>query len=135
MIEHPVQDHPHPPPVHLFNQTDEQTVAGFQIADITHTLLVFRRTDIILRAIRQNLAAIRRDHTVMRIDIIIILNIVLMVGRRYEKRIKINHINPQILQIIKLIHYPLQITAIEIPDIKGRRHLFQFLIFLVGAPI
>ena len=54
----------------------------------------------------------------MRINVVIILNIIFVIGRRNKQGIKINNINAKILQIIHLIKYTLQITSIKfVPDI------------------
>ena len=47
----------------------------------------------------------------MGINIVIVLNIILMVGRRHKQRIEIDHIHAQFLQIIHLIKNALQIAA------------------------
>ena len=57
----------------------------------------------------------------MRINIIIILYIILMVGWRNEKRIKIDHLYAKLLQIIHLVKNALQIATIEIRHI----HIFR----------
>ena len=50
----------------------------------------------------QQLSPVFHDLPYVRVNIIIILYIILMIGGRNKQRIKINHINPQILQIIHL---------------------------------
>ena len=57
----------------------------------------------------------------MRINVVIILDVITMVGGRDEQRVEINHVNPQFLQIIHLIQHALQISAIEITHIHLRR--------------
>ena len=68
--------------------------------------------------IRQ-LPPILHDSSVMRIDMIIILGIILMIGWRDEHRIKIQHLYTQILEIIQLLPHALQIAAIETAHIHG----------------
>ena len=53
----------------------------------------------------------------MGINIIIVLNIVFMVGRGYEQRVKIDHLNPQLLQVVHLVQYALQVSSVELTDI------------------
>ena len=49
----------------------------------------------------------------MGVDIIIILDIVLVVGRGYEQRIEVDHLHSQLLQVIQLLHDTRQISAVE----------------------
>ena len=55
----------------------------------------------------------------MRIDMIIILGIILMIGWRDEHRIKIQHLYAQVLEIIQLLPHALQIAAIETAHIHS----------------
>ena len=80
VIEHTVQDHLHPALVHLFHKPDEKLVARLQIPDISGTLLVFLRPDIVIGAFRERISAVLYDPAVVRIDVIIVLYIILMVA-------------------------------------------------------
>ena len=53
----------------------------------------------------------------MGINIIIVLNIVFMVGRGYEQRVKIDYLNAQLLQVVHLVQYALQVSSVELTDI------------------
>ena len=123
MIKYTVQDDTHPTPVHLLHQSGKQFVAGFQIADITYSFLIFGCMYIVRCAFRQCLAAISHDFSIVRIDIVVILNIIFMIGWGYKQRIKVNHFNPQILKIVQLIQNPLKISSVEITNVQGFRHL------------
>ena len=57
----------------------------------------------------------------MRIDIIIILNVIFVIRRRNKQGIEINYFDPQLLQIVQLFQYPLKITAIKFPHSHQRR--------------
>ena len=59
----------------------------------------------------------------MRINIIIILNIILMVTWGDKYRIQVNNLYSKILQVIQLIQNTLKITAIKFPDTHYRRNL------------
>ncbi len=70
----------------------------------------------------------------MGVNVIVVLNIVLMIGRGNKQRIKINNLNTQILQIVHLVHNTLQVAAVKISDVHCRRitvpvvHMLHFLI-------
>ena len=81
---------------------------------------------IVHRVYCHRLTAIFDDHAIMRIDVVIILTVVLVIGRRNKQRIEIDHFNSQILQIIQLVPHALKITAVEAAHIHGRR---------IGAPV
>ena len=61
------------------------------------------------------------DHTHMRVDIVIILNIIFMIRGRHKQRIKIDHVHAQILQIVHLVEHTLQIAAVKLPHAHGCR--------------
>ena len=48
---------------------------------------------------------------------IVILNIVLVIGRRDKNRIQVQDLHAQILQIVELLPDPFQIAAVKIPHI------------------
>ena len=127
MVENSVEDHPHPAPVHFFHKTGKKLVARLQVPDIPGPFLIFARVDIVLRAFRQRLASVFHDPAVMRINIIIILYVIFVIGRRYKERIEINHLDAEILQIVQLIHDTLQVASIKVPDIHRRRELIPVL--------
>ena len=89
--------------------------------------------DIVLCTLRKYFSVIHYDLSVMRINIIIVLYIILMVRRRHEQRIKVNHLDSKILQIVQLIHDSLQISAIKVPDIHGCRSLTPILNFFTWS--
>ena len=97
VIKHAVQYHLHPPAVNLLNQFRKQCIACFQIFLRPGTDLVHRRITVALRALRKRRASVFDDPSVMRIDIIIILNIILMIGWRYKNRVEINNFYTKIL--------------------------------------
>ena len=79
--------------------------------------------DIVLCTLRKYFSVIHYDLSVMRINIIIVLYIILMVRRRHEQRIKVNHLDSKILQIVQLIYDSLQISAIKILHVTYIRQL------------
>ena len=97
MIKHAVQNHLHPATVNLFHQSRKKGIAGIQIllladaADITGSLGIIR----ISRC--ETLSFVQKNHAVMRVDIVVILTVILMIGRRHKQRIEINHFNSEIL--------------------------------------
>ena len=123
VVEHTVQDHLHPPLVHLFHQPDEKFIAGFQIPDVSGSLLIFLRADIVIGAFRKRIPAVLHDPPIMRIDVIIVLYVIFMIGRRYKKRVKIDHFDAKVLQVIQLIHDSLKISPVEVSDIHRSRNL------------
>ena len=65
---------------------------------------------------------------------IIILRIIFMVGRGDKQRVEIDHFDSEILQIIQLLSYALQIAAVEIADIHRGRPLIPVLYVMHMAP-
>ena len=128
MIEYAVQYHFHSPPVSLCHHLRKQFIAGLQIYLIGHTVNVSGGVPILL-SMPEQFSLIRHNLSDMRIYIIVILNIIFMIGRRYKQRIKINHIYPKILQIIHLIQHALQIPAIKFTHTHGCRIFVPILHF------
>ena len=118
--------------MHLLHQPGKQLVAGFQIPDISCTFLISGRVYIILRSFGKKFSSVRNDPAIMRINIIIILSIIFMIRGGDKERIKINHLYPQILQIIQLIHNSLKISAVKIPDIQSSRRPVPVLYLCAG---
>ena len=79
VVKYTVKDNPHASLMHLFHQTRKELIAGLQIANVPGPLLVFCRMDIILSSLRQSLSSVLYDLSVVRINIVIILNIIFMV--------------------------------------------------------
>ena len=61
----------------------------------------------------QLVVAIFAYHGKVRVDIVVILRIVFMVGRGNEKGIEIDCFNAQILQIVQLLPYSLLVSALN----------------------
>ena len=115
MVEHTVQYDLHSPPVKFFHQPYEELVAGFQVPAVGRALLVLARFGVIGHAFGQDLSSVFQYHSVVRVDIIIILDIIFMVRRRYEQRVEVQHLDSELLQIIQLIHDPFQVSPIKFP--------------------
>ena len=56
----------------------------------------------------------------MRVDVLVVLGVVLVVRGRDKERIKVDDLDPEILQIGKLFPHAVQIAAVKIADIEGR---------------
>ena len=129
MVKYSVKDHPHAPAVDLFHQTDEQFIAGFQIFQISDPLLVQFCVCIVHGPFRQDFLPVLDKDSKMRINIIVILDIILMVGGRYKQRVKINHLHTQLLQIIQLFHHALKVAPVKSAHIHGMGHFIPVLHF------
>ena len=81
MVKNAVEDDFHSPPVKLFHKLDKKLVTGLQVFPVRHPLLIFRRIYIFLHAHRERLSAVLHDDTKMRVNVVVVLDIVLVVGR------------------------------------------------------
>jgi len=66
-------------------------------------------------------SAVFNDHAIVRIDVVIILAVILVVGWGNKQRIEVDDLHPQILQVIQLVPHALQVTAVETAYIHRRR--------------
>ena len=117
VIEHAIQNDSHVSAVCLCHHLSKQLVAGFQIRLVSHTVDVTGSKTVLPLSVGKQIPFITDNLSNMGINIIIILNIVFVVGRGDKQRIKINHLNSQILQVVHLIQHTLQVSAVELTDI------------------
>ena len=92
VIEYAVQNHTHSTPVCLFHQFHKKCIAGFQICRICHTCNIAGSLTVVSFATFQKISLVFYNLSDMRINVLIILNIILMIGRGYKQRIKVNGI-------------------------------------------
>ena len=123
VIEHAVQDHSHAPSVTLLHKSLEDPVGVFQVFHAGHTADISARAGIVLLTPAQHISLVTDKLPQMRIDVIIILYVVLMVGWRDKQGVEIDHIHTQILQIIQFFRNALKISAVKLPDPHGGRPL------------
>ena len=74
----------------------------------------------------------------MRVNVVIILNVIFVIGGGYKQRVEINNLHAQILEIVQFIHDPLQIPSIKVPDVHslGRTvPVFYLLYFFINITI
>ena len=96
------QDNLHAAAVDLLHQRGKILVACLQIFLLRDAADIPRRLFIVLLALRQTFPLVPADHAEMRIDIVIVLDIVFMIGRRYKNRVQIDNLYTQILQVVQL---------------------------------
>ena len=123
MIKHTIQNHLHPTTANFLQETCKPCIAGLQVFKADHPLPIHFGLPVIFSAVRQRSSPVFCNQSQMRVNIIIILGIIFMIGRRYKDRIQIQHFHSQLLQIIKLLPYALQISAIKILHITYFRQL------------
>ena len=97
VIKHTVQNHFHAPSVRFLYHLGKKRIAGLQILLIGNTVNISGGKAVFRLSVLQQVPFIMHNFPKMRVDIIIVLNIVFMVGGGYKQRIKINHIHAQIL--------------------------------------
>ena len=121
VIEYSVKDHPHAPCVHLLHQFCKQAVACLQIPNVPCPILIFCRSGIVLFSFWKNLSSVVCNHAVMRVDVVIILNIILVIRRGNKQWIEIDDFNSKLFQIVQFIQNSLQISSMKSADIHCRR--------------
>ena len=89
MIKHTVQDQLHASFMQLFYQFDEQLIAGFQICQPRHSPDVPPGFRVIQLAFIQQPSLVFHDFPIVGVHVIVVLDIVFVIGWRYENRIQI----------------------------------------------
>ena len=86
-------------------------VAGLKVRTVCHSVNVLCGITILLLSLRQKLALILHNFAEMRVDIIIILNIIFVIGRGDKQGIEVNGIYSKLLKVVHLVQDALQVTA------------------------
>ena len=129
MVKYPIQYHANASFMSFLHYFCKKCITCFQILQIGHSVDITGGILVFILPVLQQFSLIVNDLTKMGIDIIIILNIIFMVRGRYKKRVKIDDLNPKILQIIHFIQNTLQVSAIELPHTHGCRVLIPVIYF------
>ena len=103
VIEYSVQNNLHASSVRFFHYFRKKSIACLQIILIGYSVYISCGKTVLMLIVSKQLSFVMNDPAEMRINIVIILNIILMIGRRDKQRIKIYDIHTKILQIIHLI--------------------------------
>ena len=122
VIEHPVQDHPHSLRVDRLHHLGKKGIARLQVDPVRHPGNIGPGVPVRLPGCH-SLLRIVDDPAEMGIDIIIILNVIFMIGRRNKKRVEVDHFHAKTFDIVQLVKNPLQIAAVKIIDIQRIRIL------------
>ena len=120
VIKHAVKNHADAPLMAFRYQLGKHFIGALQILLPRHPLNIARGMSIILVSILQKFTLIPHKMPQMGIDMIIVLNIIFMVGWRYEQRIKINNIDAQALKIVQFFKHSGEIAAVKLADIHRR---------------
>ena len=121
MVEDTVNDDPHAPGMTGLHKVLKDQVRGLQILPAGGTDPVALRMAVVRVPVRQQCPIVPGHGTHMRIHMPVVLGIILMVGGRHKERVEIDHPHPETVQIVQLLLYALQITAVEAVHIEGLR--------------
>ena len=83
VIKHAVQDDLHPPAVNLSHKPCKKCVTGLQILLCRASYHILGRLAVIGGPALQRLSAVLHNHAVMRINMVIILAVILVIGWRH----------------------------------------------------
>ena len=99
----------------------KQLIGSIQILLIGNTVDIFRRIAVFHLTGLQKITLLIYDLANMRINVIVVLYVIFIIGRRYEKRIEINNIHAQILQVVHFLQNTCQITAVKFTHAHNSR--------------
>ena len=109
MVEDTIQDDPDPSGMRLTDQFGQQAVRSLQVGRVCRPGNISAGMDVPVVSFFQQGPRVPDDPAEMRVDI------------------EINGLDAQVPQIIQLVHDPLQVTAVELPDVIGGRQLIPVL--------
>ena len=104
----------------LAHEVGEEPVAGLQIHLISHALSVFVGLGVVDRAPGEESAPFMHYFAKVGVNVVIVLRVVLVIGGRHENGIEVDRFNPQLIQIIELVHDPLQVAAVVLARVVWR---------------
>ena len=107
MVHDAVHDHTHTAAMDLFHKLDKKLIGCLQIFFVGNA---------------GGIVAILDDDTVVRIDIIVILGVILMIGGGHKDGIQIQYFYAQVLEIIQFVPHALQVTTVKTMNIHALRH-------------
>ena len=84
VVEHAVQNHPHPAPVNLPDKLRKEAVAGFQVSRRRRADHILFRLAVVHGVLLHQPVLILHNHPEMGINVLVILNVVLVVGGRHK---------------------------------------------------
>ncbi len=119
MIEHAVDDDPHPLGMTGLHKMLEHQVRSLQILLARGADPIALCVAVVRVAVRQQCAGIPRHDAHMRIHMAVILGIVLMVGGRHKEGIEVNHPHAKVIEIVQLLLHALQVAAVETVHVEG----------------
>ena len=117
VIEYAVQNDAHAAAVQFPAQDRKQFITLFQVFHTGNPADIFRRVTVVLFPGLHNMVHIIGNDAEMRINMLVILAVVFVAGRRNKNRVEVQDLDPQILQVIQLIQDALEIAAVEAADI------------------
>ena len=121
VIEHSVQNYPHPPLMDFLHKPGKKCIAGFQIL-LACAALHVPVSLFVIRGVRPDQAAsVLLYSGKVGINVLVILAVILMVGGGYKYRIQIDGLHSQLLDVVQLIPDSLQVASVKVPHIHGGR--------------
>ena len=107
--------------MNLFHKLCKELVACLQVHRVCHSLHIAGCLAVVRLACCKKFSLICYNFSIMRINMVIILNVIFMVRRGYEERVKINNLHSKALQIVELLSHAFQIPTVKFADGKIRR--------------
>ena len=123
MVEHAVQDNADPALMGLLHQRAEELIRRLQVLFFSNPADIAGCLRVIIFPLVQDLSLVNDQLPEMRIDMVIILGVVFVIGGRHEQRVEIDRLYPQILQVVQLLPHALQVAAVEIAHVHALRPL------------
>ena len=134
MVEHAVEDDLHPAAVNLLHEMGKILVGRPQVLRIRDAVDEALRVHVVHIAFLQELSPVADDFGQMRINVVVVLDIVFMIGRGDKDRVEVDHFHAQLLQIIQLLLDAFEVASPEIPDIHVFGHTVP-VADLAGMPV
>ena len=113
----------------LLHQMCKKFIAGIKIHFLGYSGNILLCLRIGLFSSRKHFSLIIYNFSNMWVNIVIILYVIFVIGRRHKQRIKVNHLNPELFEIIHFIQHALKVTTIKFPHTHGCRIFIPVLYF------
>ncbi len=114
MVENAVYNHLYSQGMHLFHKAGKVLVGLFQIGFIRYPAYIFGGVAVVLFPALHTVSHVVFYNREVRVDIVVVLRVVLVVGGRNEKGIEVHRLHAQIFKVLQLLLHALQIAAVKV---------------------
>ena len=118
VIKNTVNNNPHSSGVTSHHKVPKKGITGFQVCFLGTANAVFTCLSVLRLSRKKHFSSIFNKPPQVRIDMVIILCVIFVIGGRYEKRVKVQNLNAKVTKIVQLLPNSFQVSTVKTMHIK-----------------